>query len=471
MKRKFMLRTCIAFMLLFMVFCNGAQAQQKVTINLKSATLQQLFSAVEKQTTYRFSYRNVNIDNKRDVTINVRKESVPAVLDAVLKGRHLSYRIISENSIAIIESGSDATETGHAQQGPRKQRVSGKVNDANGDPIVGATVMEKGTQNGTITDRDGNFSLDVAPNAKIQISYIGFDKKEIKVGRQNSMDVALTENASTLDELVVIGYGTMKKKDLTGAISRVNTVKLEDEAPRNIQDLLRSNAAGLAIGMGTNAEASAGLQVRGKNTLSAGSSPLLVLDGVIYDGSLTDINPMDVESIDVLKDASSVAVYGAKASNGVIAITTKKGKDGKPVINFNANMGFVNTSRLPKVVDGAGFIKHRLVESILYNLLSNAVKYAPEKSTVSFYIKNNGKMIDFIVEDNGPGIGNEQLKNLFHPFMEGNVSKGGMGIGLYTSYQMALLHHGMLSYSNVSPHGARFTLSIPKEWDLSARRI
>ena len=108
---------------------------------------------------------------------------------------------------------------------------------------------------------------------------------------------------------------------------------------------------------------------------------------------------------------------------------------------------------------------HRLVESILYNLLSNAVKYAPEKSTVSFYIKNNGKMIDFIVEDNGPGIGNEQLKNLFHPFMEGNVSKGGMGIGLYTSYQMALLHHGMLSYSNVSPHGARFTLSIPKEWD------
>jgi TonB-linked SusC/RagA family outer membrane protein len=389
MKRKFMLRTCIAFMLLFMVFCNGAQAQQKVTINLKSATLQQLFSAVEKQTTYRFSYRNVNIDNKRDVTINVRKESVPAVLDAVLKGRHLSYRIISENSIAIIESGSDATEIGHAQQGPRKQRVSGKVNDANGEPIVGATVMEKGTQNGTITDRDGNFSLDVAPNAKIQISYIGFDKKEIKVGRQNSMDVALTENASTLDELVVIGYGTMKKKDLTGAISRVNTVKLEDEAPRNIQDLLRSNAAGLAIGMGTNAEASAGLQVRGKNTLSAGSSPLLVLDGMIYDGSLTDINPMDVESIDVLKDASSVAVYGAKASNGVIAITTKKGKDGKPVINFNANMGFVNTSRLPKVVDGAGFIKFR--QEYSEGLLTDAEKAKyPDMYTDPRKLSNDG---------------------------------------------------------------------------------
>lgn len=158
---------------------------------------------------------------------------------------------------------------------------------------------------------------------------------------------------------MVIGYGTAKKKDLTGAISTVKAEKLVVEAPRSVQDLLRASAAGLSISMATDAAGTGDLQVRGKNTLSAGSSPLLVLDGVIYDGSLQDINAMDIESIDVLKDASSVAVYGAKAANGVIAITTKKGKVGKPVISFNANVGMVHTSRLPKTVDGAGFMKFR----------------------------------------------------------------------------------------------------------------
>lgn len=134
---------------------------------------------------------------------------------------------------------------------------------------------------------------------------------------------------------------------------------MEVEAPRSVQDLLRASAAGLSISMSTDAAGTADLQVRGKNSLKAGSSPLLVLDGVIYDGSLQDINPMDIESIDVLKDASSVAVYGAKAANGVVAITTKKGKTGKPVISFNANVGMVSNARLPKTVDGAGFIKFR----------------------------------------------------------------------------------------------------------------
>lgn len=134
----------------------------------------------------------------------------------------------------------------------------------------------------------------------------------------------MKEDTEELEEVVVIGYGTAKKKDLTGAISRVKTEKLETEAPRSVQDLLRASASGLSISMSTDAAGTADLQIRGKNSLKAGSSPLLVLDGVIYDGSLQDINPMDIENIDILKDASSVAVYGAKAANGVVAITTKK---------------------------------------------------------------------------------------------------------------------------------------------------
>lgn len=245
----------------------------------------------------------------------------------------------------------------HAQT---QRKVVGIVKDITGEPLIGVNVVEKGTINGSITDVDGKYSIGLkGEKAVLSFSYIGYLTQDISVLDQKKIDVQLKEDTEELEEVVVIGYGTAKKKDLTGAISTVKAEKLVVEAPRSVQDLLRASAAGLSISMATDAAGTGDLQVRGKNTLSAGSSPLLVLDGVIYDGSLQDINAMDIESIDVLKDASSVAVYGAKAANGVIAITTKKGKVGKPVISFNANVGMVHTSRLPKTVDGAGFMKFR----------------------------------------------------------------------------------------------------------------
>ena len=244
----------------------------------------------------------------------------------------------------------------HAQN----KTITGVVKDQTGEPLIGVNVMEKGTTNGTITDVDGKYSVTVTSQAPVFVfSYIGYLTQEIPVSGKQVVNVTMQEDTEELDEVVVIGYGTAKKKDLTGAISSVKTEVLEKESPRSIQDLLRANAAGLSIGMSTNAAGTANVQIRGKNTLSAGSSPLYVLDGVIFNGDLSDINPMDIQSVDVLKDASSVAVYGAKAANGVIAITTKKGKTGKPVVNFNTNIGFVRPSLLPKIVDGAGFIKFR----------------------------------------------------------------------------------------------------------------
>lgn len=242
----------------------------------------------------------------------------------------------------------------------QKMTITGVVKDHFGDPLIGVNVMEKGMANGTITGSDGKFSLNTSGKKPTLIfSYIGYLTQEIQVADRNTINVTLNEDTEELDEVLVIGYGTAKKKDLTGAISRVKADKMQAEAPRSVQDLLRASAAGLSISMSTDAAGTADLQIRGKNTLSAGSAPLIVLDGVIYDGSMQDINAMDVESIDVLKDASSVAVFGAKASNGVIAITTKKGNTGKPVITFNANVGLVHNSRLPKTVDGAGFLAFR----------------------------------------------------------------------------------------------------------------
>lgn len=242
----------------------------------------------------------------------------------------------------------------------QKQAVTGVVTDEISELLGGVNVVEKGTTNGTITDMDGKFSLSVAgENSILVISYIGFTDQEIVVGNRTSFNIVLREDLQHLDEVVVIGYGTSRKKDLTGAIASIRAEKMEAEAPRSVADLIRANAPGINISLSPNADGESHIKIRGETTLKAGASPLIVLDGVIYDGGLTEINPNDIQNIDVLKDASSAAVYGAKAANGVIAITTKKGRAGKPTISFNANIGLATVADAPELLDGRGFIKYR----------------------------------------------------------------------------------------------------------------
>lgn len=241
-----------------------------------------------------------------------------------------------------------------------ERMITGTVTDIFGEPLPGVNVVRKRTTSGSISDINGNFSIKVSEKNPILIfSYIGYLTQEITVGDKDLIHVKLKEDTQDLEEVVVIGYGTAKKRDLTGAISTIKTEQLATEAPSSIQDLMRANSPGLNIGMSTGAKDESSLQIRGKNTLKAGSSPLIVLDGVIYEGSLSDINPADVEAIDVLKDASSAAIYGAKAANGVVVVTTKKGKIGKPVVNFNTNVGFVQLAKKQQILDGAGFVKYR----------------------------------------------------------------------------------------------------------------
>lgn len=258
--------------------------------------------------------------------------------------------------LSILFFFSVGIQTIHAQN---NVLVKGSVKDDTGEPLLGVNIMQKGTGHGTITDIDGNFSLQVSDQSSVlTFSYIGYLSQDI-VASQEVLNVVMKDDSQNLEEVVVIGYGTSKKRDLTGAISSIKTEKLEREAPRSVEDLLRANSPGLNISLSPNADGAAQLKIRGETTLKAGASPLLVLDGVIYEGSLTDINPNDIQAIDVLKDASSAAVYGAKAANGVIMITTKKGKVGKPVISFNANVGVATVANQPKLLDGPGFIQYR----------------------------------------------------------------------------------------------------------------
>ena len=239
-----------------------------------------------------------------------------------------------------------------------KVEVQGQVVDNLGEPIIGANVLEVGTTNGVITDIDGNYKLSVGVNSEIQISYIGFASQTFKAGSVPAV-VTMQEDSEMLSEVVVVGYGTMKKSDLTGAVASVKGDAMEKEQRQSLQDMLRTSVAGLSVGMETDAKGNTSMMIRGKSTIGASTDPLLVLDGVIYAGEMTDINPNDIERIDVLKDASSTAVYGAQAANGVVLITTKKGSGDKPTISFNGSWGWAMVHSQPEVYEGRDFINFR----------------------------------------------------------------------------------------------------------------
>ncbi len=220
--------------------------------------------------------------------------------------------------------------------------VGGTVVDVTGEPIIGVNITEVGTTNGAITDLDGRFSLKVSSyNATVRFSYLGYITEEVSLGGKPVVSVVLKEDTKTLDEVVVVGYGTMRKKDLTGSVIQIKPDKIADEAPKSIQDIMRGTP-GLKVGISTSAKGGGSLEIRGTRSVSGTSlsDPMIVLDGMPFDGDISEINPNDIGQIDVLKDASSAAVYGSKAANGVLIITTKKGKIGKPVVNLRINLGF-----------------------------------------------------------------------------------------------------------------------------------
>ena len=256
-------------------------------------------------------------------------------------------------------------------------RVTGMVTDIAGEPLIGVSVLEIGTTRGTVSDMDGNFSFDVSgPEATLQFSYIGFEEQLIKVGSQTLINVTMKESTSELDEVVIVGYGTMKKKDLTGSIASLNSAKYENEKNKNIQQMLRGNIPGLNIGITRDAKGSSDIEIRGQRSLSASSSPLIVLDGVIYNGDLSDINPNDIQSIDVLEDASSAAVFGAKSANGVVIVNTKRGTSEKPTIGFDMSVGMVSLLRSAKVYGPEGFINWR--SDVLKSINRSAPPYVFE---------------------------------------------------------------------------------------------
>ena len=235
--------------------------------------------------------------------------------------------------------------------------VKGTVKDNTGEPVIGASVVQKGTSNGIVTDIDGNFTLNVPSNSTIVVSFIGYKTQEVPVAGKKQINVIMKEDTEMLDEVVVVGYGQMKRSDLTGSVVSVNDAAIKKSVPTSIDQVLQGRAAGVQIQANSGTPgASSSIRIRGINSLNATNQPIFVIDGVIVDSTsdddtsnpLSSINPSDIVSMDVLKDASATAIYGARASNGVIMITTKRGKAGEATITYD---GYVGWQSMPGKLD------------------------------------------------------------------------------------------------------------------------
>lgn len=352
-KQIFRIMRISTFLLMVCVFCsyagNAHSQNAKVSIHMNNVKLDKILNEIENQTDYLFIYNN-QVDINKITSVKVKNEAVAQVLDRILSGTGLNYELEGTHIILTTEAIKDL----HAQQ--QAKTVTGTVTDVSGEPIIGANIRIKGTTTGTITDIDGNFSIEAEPQSVIEVSYIGYLTQETVINNQKSIRFLLKEDTKTLDEVVVIGYGVQKKADLTGSVANINTEKLNTQSNANIGQALQGKIAGVDIvsqggapGSGTR------IMVRGIGTLN-NASPLYIVDGM-YMNSIDHINPNDIASIDVLKDASSAAIYGSRAANGVIIVTTKEGSntEGKPIIDLSVNLGISTASKFLDMLDAKGW--------------------------------------------------------------------------------------------------------------------
>ena len=338
-------RVSLMFFLFFFVQQTVASSQS-ITLPSHNITIKDAFSEIEKQTGMSVDYDESVINLNKQVNASVNNKSLNETLALILKGSGCTF-VIRNNHIII------SAQT--VQQQQKQVTISGTVSDNLG-PIDGANVVEKGTTNGIITDMDGNYTLSVPQGAVIQFSYIGYVTKEITVDSQKNINVQLAEDAQKLDEVVVVGYGTAKKSDLAGSVVRADLGTLQESPNISLGSALQGTVPGLNVSSVSEAGKDPDMSIRGRTSISGGNSPLIVLDGIIFRGNMVDINMNDVESIDILKDASAAAIYGSEASNGVILITSKTGKVmSKPTIEYSGSFSYqqpTNKDMYPEGRDG-----------------------------------------------------------------------------------------------------------------------
>lgn len=344
---------CIAVMLLMPCFTISALAQEaRISLNMQNATLRDVIAKIENQSKVYFTYNHNQIDVNKTVSINATDQTLNQVLEQLFIGSDTGYKV-EDGHIVLFKK--DAPQVVAAGQ---KRTIKGIITDDKGVPVIGASILEKNTLNGTVTEIDGTYTMTLEKSDVIVVSCIGYATKEITVGNQSTIDVVLSEDTRLLDEVVVVGYGTQKKSDVSGSVTTVSGDKLTKMPTANAEAALQGMAPGLAVNFGSGgAGSSPSLQVRGVTSWGTDNSPLVIIDGV--PGDMSYLNPEDIKSMSVLKDAATASIYGARAAAGVILIETHRGSDKTPRIQFSAYVGMDDLPKRMEVCNSEEFIKVR----------------------------------------------------------------------------------------------------------------
>ena len=328
----------------------------KVTVVSDRISTGKVINEIEKQTDYLFVYDMNEVNLKRNVKVHAQDKPVAEVLNEVFEGTDIYYAMEGKNIMLMNKAKEKASE-----KQADDNKVTGSIKDMAGEPIIGANVTIKGQSIGTITDIDGRFIINAPANAILRITYIGYIPQEIKVENKRELKIILQEDTETLDEVVVVGYGVQKKSDVTGAMIRVNSDELNSRPAANAFEAMQGKAAGVDIVSNERPGEIGTINVRGVRSLSASNTPLYVVDGIplMSTSGIETLNPQDIESIDVLKDASATAIYGSRGANGVILVTTKQGKAGKMSLNYSGTMTIENLQDYSEMMNSAEYIEWR----------------------------------------------------------------------------------------------------------------
>lgn len=342
--KQLLLRVCVFGLV---ILTSNLTMYAQLTISVKNKPLREVIKEIEKSSEYRFFY-NENLSGlNAKVSVNSKKDTITEILEQIVNQANVAYTVKSDKQVVLTEKVKLTT---------LQKKITGKITDSEGEPIIGANVMVKGTAIGSITNIDGSFNFEAPSNGVLAISYIGYLSQEIPINGQQSFSILLKEDTKTLDEVVIVGYGTQKKVNLTGSVSSVGSDVLENRPVMNASQALQGLVPGLQISQSNGSlEDRSTISIRGVGTIGEGSSgsPLILIDGMEAD--INTINPQDIENISVLKDAAASSIYGSRAPFGVILVTTKKGRSGKPVFNYNNSFRWNSPMVMPETPDSYTF--------------------------------------------------------------------------------------------------------------------
>lgn len=366
----------------------------KLSLDVNNQSIKEILYLIENQSEFRFIYESGKINLDKKVSVREKEQTVETILNRLFAKEGIKYEITENNFILInpIEMNGNPVNQRAAQE---KKHLTGIVTDEKGEPIIGANVLEKGTTNGTVTDIDGKFSLEIDDKSMLMVSYIGYNTKNVPVSGKSSLTIDLSEDTKALDEVVVVGYGTQKKVNLTGSIATMNVDDIQQYPSSNLSNALSGRLAGVRFTQATGKPgASASVSIRAAGTWNS-TDPLYVIDGVVRDKFAFDgLDPSEVENISVLKDGASASIYGSRAANGVILITTRKGKSGKPTINYSGTVGFSDATITPEVLDA--YDQARLVNDqyVVENVPSTDMRYFADDELA--YLRDNRKNFNLL---------------------------------------------------------------------------